>query len=381
MQNKKPVYFPVVRLKEGERNALISLATPVADRIAPLFVLPPPKERDTETGRVLSQDEFIHLSGTRIGQYWPMRACYVECRYLFKEYGYENSEMWLPRLFEAARNSNGLPVPLVSLENAVGASAAAFKKTLPADLDIKLGLRVCFGDLGDDDLKSRITAALASMGVSSRQTVVFLDFADADLSEPAVISEFLGSAFQTLQELGVWARIVFQGTNYPEKNPATPGTMIKVPRTEWQAWSQLVANDQDAFQHLAYGDYAADSAKFVFKNGGAVPIRHFRYCGDQDWYVSRGLADISQGEAMQAVAKTLLKSGAYMGRQFSKGDDRIYQIANGLCGGGNAQIWREINIGHHITKVICDLGKLYGFTIEPVKVEEDVQQKELFLIE
>lgn len=381
MQNKETVYFPVVRLKEGERNALISLARPVADRIEPRFVLPPPKERDTETGRVLSQDEFIYLSGKRIGQYWPMRVCYVECRYLFKEYGDSDAEAWLPRLFEVTRNSSGLPVPLASLEEAVGAGAAAFKKALPTNVDIKFGLRVCFGDLGDDDLKSRIAAALSSIAVSSRQTVVFLDFADADLSDPVVISEFLSGALQTLQEIGVWARIVFQGTNYPEKNPATPGTMMKVPRTEWQAWLALVASDQDAFQHMAYGDYGADSAKFVFKNGGAVPIRHLRYCGDQDWYVPRGLADILQEEAMRSVAKMILKSGAYMGRKFSRSDDRIYQIANGLSGGGNAQIWREINTGHHITKVVNDLGKLYGFSIAPNEIEEEPSQPDLFLVE
>jgi hypothetical protein len=381
MQTKEPVYFPVVRLKEGERNALIGLPKPVAERIEPRFVLPPPKERDTETGRVLSQDEFIHFSGKRIGQYWPMRVCYVECRYLFKEYGHENAEAWLPRLFEVARYNNGLPVPLASLDEAVGSGATALRQALPDNLNKKFGLRICFGDLGDDNLKFRITAALTAMGVSSRQTVVFFDFADADLSEPTTIADFLSGALQTLQELGVWARIVFQGTNYPEKNPATPGGMVKVSRTEWQAWSHLVVNDPDAMQQLAYGDYMADSAKFVFKNGGAVPIRHFRYCGDQDWYVPRGQADAPQGDAMKSVASMILKSGAFMGRQFSKGDDRIYQIANGISGGGNATVWREINTSHHITKVVHDLGKLYGFSIEPIKVEEEPSQKDLFLVE
>lgn len=379
MRNKNPVYFPVLRLKEGEYNALVSITTAVADRIAPRFMLPPPKERDSETGRILPQDEFIHSSGKRIGQYWPMRVCYVESRYLFKEYGHDNSETWLPRLFEVARNANGLPVPVASLDEAVGTSAPAFKKAIPTNLDIKLGLRVCFGDL-NADLKPRITQALAALGISSRQCVVFLDFADADFSEPSAVSDFLGAAFQTLQEVGVWARIAFQGTNYPEKNPAEPGTLVKVPRTEWQAWSQLVANDKEALQRLAYGDYGADSAKFLFQGGAAIPIRHLRYCGDQEWFVVRGLADIPQGDAMMAVAKMILKSGSYLGRWFSRSDDRIYQMANGLIGGGNAQIWREINTAHHITRVVSDLGKLYGFTIEPNKVEEELVQTEMALV-
>lgn len=378
MYNKNAIYFPVVRLKEGERNALISLPQAVTNRIAPRFVLPPPKEWDSETGHVLSQDEFIYASGRRIGKFWPLRVCYVEARFLFKEYGHDHSEIWLPRLFELARAANGLPIPVASLEEAVGPNSNAFKTAMPADMDVKLGLRVRFGDL-TEDLKGRVTAVLHMLEITSRQCVVFLDFADADLSEPSIVAEFLGSAVQTLQEVGVWSRIVFQGTNYPEKNPATAGKITNIPRTEWQAWTQLIASDPDMLKHIAYGDYVADSAKFVF-GGGGIPIRHLRYCDDENWIVARGLPDIPQAAAMQSVAKDILNSGAYMGRGFSSGDERIYQLANNPSGGGNAQIWREANTAHHITKVVSDLGKRYGFSLAPNVVEEESTQAVLELM-
>lgn len=381
MQTEGEVYFPVIRLKEGERNALIGLAKPVADRIEPRFVLPPPKELGAEASHIPSRDEYAYFLGKKIGQYWPMRVCYVECRYLFKEYGHENAGEWLPRLFEVARSSHGLPVPLASIDEATGVAAAALRQAQPSGAKKKFGLRVSFGDLADDDLKSRITAALTSMGVSSRETVLFLDFADADLSDPDSIAEFLGGAVQTLQELGVWARIVFQGTNYPEKNPAEAGQMVKVPRTEWQAWSRIVASDPEALKHLAYGDYGADSAKFNFKPCKAKPYPHLRYCGDEHWYVSRESSDIPQSRAMKAVAKKILGSDAYAQRQFSDADDQIYQMANSMSGTGNASGWREINTGRHITKVVSDLGKVYGFSIEPNSVEDALYQTDLFLVE
>lgn len=379
MQNRNPVYFPVLRLKQGEYNALVSITTSVADKIAPRFVLPPPTDRDPEAGRVLSQDEFIYSSGKRIGEYWPMRICYVEARYLFKEYGYDNAEEWLPKLFDVARKAGSFPVPVASLDEAIGEGNAAFKKALPKDSEIKLGLRIRSGDL-DDDLKKRVGDTLAALGTLSQECVVFLDFADADVSDYVLVSEVLGGAFQTLQEIGVWARIVFQATNYPEKNPALPGTIEKVSRTEWQAWTKLIGEDHDALQFLAYGDYGADSAKFVFASGGAIPIRHLRYCGDKEWVIARGKVDpkTTQAEIMKGVAQAILNSGVYAGRAFSRSDDRIYQMAKGLVGGGNAQSWREINTAHHITKVVTDLGKLYDFTITPNEVEEEAIQEELF---
>jgi hypothetical protein len=41
----------------------------------------------------------------------------------------------------------------------------------------------------------------------------------------------------------------------------------------------------------------------------------------------------------------------------------ISDTALGLCGPGNATTWRRINIGHHITRVVADLGPMRGFAI------------------
>lgn len=381
MPVEKAVYFPVLRLKKGERNALIGLSQPVADRIEPRFVLPPPKELGSEAEHIPSSEEYAYFLGKTVGQYWPLRVCYLECRYLFKEFGHENAAEWLPRLFSVARSHHGLPVPLVSIDEAIGVAASALRQSLPSSSKKKFGLKVSFGDLGDDDLKTRITGALASMTVASHETVLFLDFANADLSDPDSIADFLGGAVQTLQELGVWARIVFQGTNYPEKNPAEAGQMVQVPRTEWQAWRRLVSSDPEALKHLAYGDYVADSAKFNFKPCKARPYPHLRYCGDEHWYVSRGSIDIKQNEAMAAVANKILTSDAYAQREFSEADYQIYQIAHKQSGGGGASGWREINTGRHITKVVSDLGKIYGYSIDPRTIEAPSVQENMFFMD
>jgi hypothetical protein len=44
-------YSPVLRLKQGEYTALREIGSDVSERLLPLFVIPPPKERDPELGR------------------------------------------------------------------------------------------------------------------------------------------------------------------------------------------------------------------------------------------------------------------------------------------------------------------------------------------
>ena len=67
------VYSPVLRLKQGEYTALGQLPVEVLARLFPLFVIPPPKERDPELQRKLTASELVFIPGQRLGKHWPLR--------------------------------------------------------------------------------------------------------------------------------------------------------------------------------------------------------------------------------------------------------------------------------------------------------------------
>lgn len=374
---KEIIYYPALRFKQGECNALKSLAPEIRDHLCPRLILPPPKESVDDGEAAPTPDGFAYVSGKALGQFWPGRICFLEPRFLLKEFGGDGASVWLPRLFQVARMYNAQPVPLASLDEAVGPAADGLKAAIDVTANTKMSFRVCFADL-TDDLPSRITEALEKQGVRSENCVVFLDFADADLSEPSTISEFISGAMLTLQELGVWKRIVFQGTNFPEKNPGVVGKLVQVKRTEWQAWSDLVKVEPAAFQGIAFGDYSADSAKFQFGGSGGVPIRHLRYCGTGTWLISRGDAAITQNAAMRNAAQKIVGSEHFMGRTFSSFDEHIYQMSNGMVGCGGAALWRELNIGHHITKVMYDLAAMYKLKLQLSEISKAPEQFALF---
>ena len=258
-----------------------------------------------------------------------------------------------------------------------GLRAQAFQKSISENDNTKLAIRVLSSE-ADEDLKEQLINGLALLNVAPEDCALFLDFSDADLSEPDVIAEFAVLTLESVQEVGLWQSIIFQGTNYPEKNPATPGSHILIPRNEWNAWKKAIETDENAATNLIFGDYAADSAKFVFSGGGGRPIPHYRYCSGPDWLIMRGKSDEKQADTMKSVCNSIINSGKFAGREFSAADNYIYETAHGSNEGGNATIWREMNTVRHISQVVSDLGKIYGFEIEQEPIHDEPAQIDLF---
>jgi hypothetical protein len=372
------IYSPALRAKQGEFRALNRLPAPVADLVLPLFVAPPPKDRDPEKKRKLTLDEIIHWTGARIGKHWPRRLALLDPRYLFTAFGEQNSAEWLPRLFWVARHANAYVVPVMTLGDVVGVRGDASSRSVDRDAKVHLALRVMSGEI-DSSLAGRVQHLVGRFGLTLDKCVLVLDFADADFSSVDQAAEVLAASFETAHSIGRWLAMVFQGTHYPEQNPATEGLSVEIPRNEWKTWSRAAQADQNLLQNLVFGDYGADSAKFVFRNGGGMPIRHLRYATSDCWVVARGKADEVQDVAMKDVAGLILRTGKFAGRTSSSADQQIFNIWRGSEGPGNASTWREINMLKHMTQVIADLAPLKGFALKPYAARDAATQLE-FLI-
>ena len=117
------------------------------------------------------------------------------------------------------------------------------------------------------------------MGLSPGECSIIVDFGGAasDFARPEIVAPIIGGALETLQELGPWRQIKFQGTNYPDKHPAESGGSCMVPRNEWKAWRQAVRFEPATAEHMIFGDYAADCATMTFGEGAPRPIPHGSY--------------------------------------------------------------------------------------------------------
>lgn len=357
-----PIYVPALRLKQGEYRALQRLAPDVADKILPRLVVPPPKEFDPEKQRLLTKEEIVYGTGRRISEHWSMREALLEPRFLFKDFGELESKEWLPRVFDVARDAGAMIIPVATLDDLLGLRRNAFMSILQSDCSAKIAIRLDSGEF-NAELPKRLEMVLDSLGLASEECIILTDYSDSDFSDVGAVSDVMQAALEDLQVIGRWNRIVFQGTNYPEVNPAQPNEGQIVPRNEWLAWRRAVALDINTSSQLVFGDYCADCAKFDFrKRAGGIPIRHYRYATVDSWLVVRGVATGETSIAMRDVCGRILTSGLYAGRHFSAADNYIYLAAGGHVGPGNGSTWREINTLHHITRVVRDIGTVKGLT-------------------
>lgn len=368
-------YVPALRLKKGECFGLASLASDVVKHVTPRLIVPPLKDRDFEGSASLASDEIAYGIGRRIAANWPLRPAYLETRFLFPDFAGSKSSNWLPRIFGVARDATALLIPVANIDELAGEHIEAYRLSLSNDTSIRLAIRIASSEI-DDSLENRLLPALVAIDLSPQECALMLDFADADLSDFEIASAVLAGALETVQSIGLWHDVIFQGTNFPETNPAQEGASTHVPRNEWLAWKALCDADPSVLKYLIFGDYCADNAKFQFQSGG-IPIRHYRYSTEMHWRVERGQSKLSTRDAMRAVCKSIVESEDFAGREFSSADNYIYATANGNDGPGCPWMWRGINTTHHITQVVSDLSKMKGFVIAKRDAHPSPQQLSL----
>ena len=378
IKQSKPVYSPALRLKAGQLEGLRQLAPDVADCILPRFIVPPQSERD-ETRPLLFDIEEMPDIGPALASHWRDRPVLIDCTYIIDEYGRDRLETWLPAMFERARKARVRVIPAAGLSDLGSAESLAFREVISWNDVVRFAICVRSDEMVGPEFIVAMNEALDALGLTPADCAVIADFSAAEFSDPDVVAPIIGGALETLQEFGAWQLIIFQGTHFPEKNPADHGSVEFWPRNEWHAWRKAVKLDPTTAEHMIFGDYAADCAKMVFGKGG-MAIRHLRYTTGEHWRIQRGAKTGSDEKIMHGVYKGIVESGQFAGEGFSKADAYIARAAaSANAGPGTAKTWRALNTTHHITVVVTALAKVRGILI--AEVESDLASRQLSLLD
>ncbi len=374
MRKELTLYSPMLQLKTGELNGVAKLADVIKDAIRPHFIIPPSAERDLTNAELFEGLDDQQNFGLALAPFWSGRCVLLNPKYIYKEYGEERVADWLPKLFERARNANVDAVPVASLRDLEGTRFSGLVKTMASSQKLQLAIALKADDLLDTQLAARLGSVMAKLGISSDNCSIQIDFQGSYFDEPDRVAEIIEGAYDDIQAMGTWETIVFQGTSFPEVNPAAHGTTIQVPRNEWLAWKKAMSLSPNTPESFVFGDYAADSSKMHFGKGGFAAIRHYRYTTQDSWLVARG-AEIGKDKVrMQWVANQIVESGHFAGKGFSQADRYIFDTANGIAGPGTATTWRQVNTTHHLTRVVHDIALDRGIAINiPAEVAEPSQ--------
>lgn len=368
------LYCSALRMKAGELEGVRQLATDVADSVLPRFIVPPKKERNDAEPLLIEMEEMPDIS-VALSAHWRDRPALIDTTYIIDEYGRDRLVAWLPNMFKRAWAADVLAIPVAQLSDLGDAEIPAFRAAVPDQGPLKFAICVSSDEMVGPTLRSTILHILKALGLSAADCAVLADFSGAELSNPSIVAPIISDALQTLQEIGPWRHVIFQGTHYPEVNPAKDGNVEIWPRNEWLAWREAIHFDPSTAEYMIFGDYAADCAKMNFEGAGAPAIRHIRYTTSSDtWRVQRAVKEGSDKQRMRAVYKAICDSGDFAGEGFSNADAFIAKVANDpVAGPGNSTTWRQLNTTHHITQVVSDVAKVRGISIKKAPASEEVQ--------
>lgn len=361
-------YYPGLRFKQGEYFAAGKLPADVQRYVEPRFVLPSLTEPDPALDRPLTLDEIAHLTGDRVGKHWPIRRAFLDTHFIARDLG----DAALLRLFNTVWSRNPHIVPVARLKDLANPLFQRLRCVGPTKLAVLVGYEEADAEV--------ITRALKMTGLEASDCVIFVDFTGAPL-DPKIATGSVSGLLDLVGEVGLWQRIVFQGSNFPRKGPAAPGKTELVPRHEWEVFHAALKECGIPPDRLGYGDFGADHGTMAFprKKGGGRAHRQLRYTGAADTLVVRGADTGKDASVMADVCKRIVESEHFAGRAFSAADDRIYCLATGIIRApGSASNWREWNMLHHMMRVIRDLGAIAGVEFAPVRVAEETYQSSLF---
>jgi hypothetical protein len=369
-QLSKPIYCPALRMKDGELEGVRRLAADVADRILPRFIVPPKDERD-ETQPALFEVEETPDVAVALSTHWRERPVLIDSTHIIDEYGRDKLLNWLPAMLERARNSHVRAIPMALLSDLGDTEAPGFRAAIASVELIKLAICVPYDRTVDPEFNAAMSEALGRVGLTTSDCAVLVDFGGSEFGNPGIVAPIISGALEILQDFGPWQQIIFQGTHYPEKNPAKDGTVVVWPRNEWLAWQQAVNFDPTTADHMTFGDYAADCAKMSFDSSGAPAIRHIRYATSSSWRIQRGLKSGTDTHRMYGVYKAIFDCDEFAGGGFSDADAYIAQAVVDLAAKpGNPTTWRQLNTTHHITRVVADIAKVRGIMIKKVPANQ-----------
>lgn len=372
------LYTPALRMKTGEMNGMSLLAADVADCVVPRFIVPPAAERDDANQELFDAENRPDVTPL-LAPTWR-RASYLDFGWVIDEFGRDRLDQWLPQLFERTRNAGCEVIPLASLNDLSAVEAPAFREAIVDHRGIKFALQVPVNSLENPDIADELGKALELLKLTPQDCTVIADFAGSDFSMSTVVAEIITGVLEELQEIGRWRQVVFQGTNYPEVNPAVDGGFASVSRNEWIAWKTAVRFNPSTADHMIFGDYGADCSKISFSKSGARAIPHIRYTTDTRWEVVRGRRAGQSTAEMRNVYRRIVDSDDFAGARFSQADSYIFNAArDSRTGCGNSTTWRQLNTTHHITQVVRNIAGVRGINIGLLPEVGIAQQMGLFV--
>lgn len=362
-----PAYMPVLRTKEGEKQALNGLELSDKMEMVPLFDVQAP-----DPGEPL--DEVLQEAIAFFSDVWPAdQEFLLDISQLGPELRTTRGDHPLTFLAAGCSEASMRPTICFAFDRNDSAYEDAFMDAVQGQgADARAAFRLQQHDLLFwNETVARISALQSRARLKPSQLTIIADLQSLCVSQ-TVDTEVVRSRLVDLAARG-FGRLVLLASNMPESQKLPKDAEVEIRRLEVDIWEALLKT----VPTLMFGDYGIvhPTSVYIPHSGMAIPAPKAKYALPTRWHILKGHKP-SKGESSQyrQIARKLVKAPWFRANDFGWGDESIRAVAAGRFGkpGGNTS-WVAYTTQIHLAMTVRQVAVAVQAAIRPLEPKQPGQ--------
>ncbi|OQM47501.1 hypothetical protein B6A27_00185 [Anoxybacillus sp. UARK-01] len=326
------LYVPIMKFKQGEKDALYQLPTELKEKVVPLFEITPD---------VIQKEKSLGIS-----QIW-------EYPYFFdispEYYNELSDEEYLGLLAKC----QGHLVPVIKLTDSLEKVDAIIGKAQNG-----VAIRIYLEEILDDNFQNLFSDLTHKLNINETDLII-----DAQFVEPVQInikSTLMKETLNRINKIPEFRTVIVASNSFPQTlSNYEKHTLVSIPRSESKFFEKVKKSFEEKGIKIVYSDYGVNHWTYFEYVPGMQVTFNIRYTYNDDFIIYRGDSNKRGGFSfakVQEACHTLVNSSCFLGQNYSWADQEIYEKAIGaVAKPGNATTWRALGTNHHIVFILNHL--------------------------
>jgi|GEM_PF-6675946 len=340
------MYYPILRSKLGELNALGELKTEDKKLINPILQIIP----DPKTSKKLKDDPDIHwdnLAG-RINKLKDLNRVLLDVTYISDDL---NSFIQL-----VSRLDTNMNIQPVIYPNSSDDYVDYVGEHFPG----RLFLRIKSDFTNPRLINDTVNHYMKKFNVDASQIELLIDYRNIDGFYIETIIGSFQNIINNVTHFGNFNGVIVSSGCFPiDVSDFKVNKVSSIPRLEWELYNEL----RKLNNNIHYSDYTNVNPVFNPYAQAFLGSCTLKYTADNEYYIFRGSRPDNHpdgNDQYYSKCDELVGMSIYSGRDYSAGDKYINGCAKREkgFGPGNALTWVRVTQNHHFTKVINQLKAL-----------------------
>lgn len=354
-------YVPILRWKRAERVALRMLKGEHRALLTPLLELTPrsfaPRKTKKNELKIPDPNQVLADAADDMCASWGQAPFFVDLCHLNPVPKTRGGTHPLVVLAERAQIWRLALIPVTGLHRTDDYQRAVSSVVNSNSCGVCVRLRPA--DIESCTLDADLRALLRGLSLEKTQADLLLDCR----VWTGETTDFSGLV-SLIPDTRAWRTLTIASGAFPRfLTGMAPGQHF-LDRGDWLAWCAHTAARSKLSRIASYSDYTIQHADFSEPPEGGNFSASIRYTIEHHWLIMRGEAVFKENgpgfDQWPANAQLLREHEEFRGRDFSYGDQYIFEIGGQSAKTGNPETWLRAGINHHMTFVARQVANLPG---------------------